>query len=184
MTGQLAIAVGQCTDKGRKETNQDFHGVTIPPEPLLSSKGICVALADGISSSGVSQVASESAVKAFLEDYYCTSEAWSVRTSGERVLSATNSWLYSQTRRSQFRYDQDKGYVCTFSGMVLKSSTAHVLQTARALASRTLRVSGRSPAGAKNRSFWPRQAAVPVQVSGPVKMRLETDSATDTRKPP
>jgi serine/threonine protein phosphatase PrpC/predicted Ser/Thr protein kinase len=93
---------------------------------LLSSKGICVVVADGISSSGVSEVASESAVKAFLEDYYCTSEAWSVRTSGERVLSATNSWLYSQTRRSQFRYEQEKGYVCTFSGMVLKSRTAHL----------------------------------------------------------
>jgi serine/threonine protein phosphatase PrpC/predicted Ser/Thr protein kinase len=127
MSGQLTIAVGQHSDKGRKATNQDFHGVYVPPEPLLSSKGICVVLADGISSSDVSQVASESAVKAFLEDYYCTSEAWSVRTSGERVLGATNSWLYAQTRRSQFRYDQDKGYVCTFSGMVLKSRTAHLL---------------------------------------------------------
>jgi serine/threonine protein phosphatase PrpC/predicted Ser/Thr protein kinase len=122
----LRISVGQCSDKGRKPTNQDFHGVYIPDEPLLGSKGICVAVADGISSSGVSQVASESAVKSFLEDYYCTSDAWSVRTSGERVLSATNSWLYSQTRRSQFRYDQDKGYVCTFSGLVLKSGTAHL----------------------------------------------------------
>lgn len=126
MPGRLKIAVGQYSDKGRKETNQDCHGACIPDEPLLSAKGICVVLADGISSSAVSQIASESAVKVFLEDYYCTSEAWSVRTSGERVLRATNSWLYSQTRRSQFRYEQDKGYVCTFSGMVLKSSTAHL----------------------------------------------------------
>src|SRR5690242_4915291 len=126
MSGRLTVSLGQHSDKGRKPANQDFHGACTPDEPLLGSKGICVALADGISSSGVSQVASESAVKAFLEDYYCTSEAWSVRTSGERVLHATNSWLYSQTRRSQFRYDQDQGYVCTFSGMVLKSSTAHL----------------------------------------------------------
>src|SRR5688572_11090547 len=123
---QLRVSVGQHSDKGRKATNQDFHGVYVPAEPLLSSKGICVGLADGISSSAVSQVASESAVKSFLEDYYCTSEAWSVRTSAERVLSATNSWLHSQTRQSQFRYEQDKGYVCTFSGMVIKSRTAHV----------------------------------------------------------
>ena len=75
---RLKISVGQYSDKGRKATNQDFHGAAFPAEPLLSSKGICVALADGISSSDVSQVASESAVKAFLEDYYCTSEAWSV----------------------------------------------------------------------------------------------------------
>src|ERR1051325_967440 len=126
MSGRLTVSLGQHSDKGRKQTNQDFPGACFPPEPLLSAKGICVALADGISSSDVSQVASASAVKAFLEDYYCTSDAWSVRTSGERVLRATNSWLYSQTRRSQFRYEQDRGYVCTFSGMVLKSSTAHL----------------------------------------------------------
>jgi serine/threonine protein phosphatase PrpC/predicted Ser/Thr protein kinase len=136
MARRLAISIGQHSDRGRKETNQDFHGACIPAEPLLSSKGICIALADGISSSGVSQVASESAVKAFLEDYYCTSEAWSVRTSGERVLQATNSWLYSQTRRSQFRYEQERGYVCTFSGMVLKSCTAHLFHAGDARISR------------------------------------------------
>ena len=54
-------------------------------------------LADGISTSTVSRVAAESAVKGFLTDYYCTSESWSVRTSAQRVLEATNSWLHSQT---------------------------------------------------------------------------------------
>ena len=63
--------------QGRKELNQDFHGALIPAEPLLSTKGIAIALADGISSSAVSQVASESAVRGFLDDYYCTSDAWS-----------------------------------------------------------------------------------------------------------
>jgi serine/threonine protein phosphatase PrpC len=126
MTQQLKISVGQYSDKGRKETNQDFHGIYIPKEPQLSSKGIAIALADGISSSDVSQVASQSAVTGFLEDYYCTSEAWSVRTSAERVLVATNSWLHSQTQQSQHRYDSDRGYVCTLSAMVIKSTTAHI----------------------------------------------------------
>lgn len=126
MSHQLKISVGQYSDKGRKETNQDFHGIYLPEEPQLSSKGIAVALADGISSSDVSQIASQSAVTGFLEDYYCTSEAWSVKTSAERVLSATNSWLYSQTRQSQGRYDKDRGYVCTLSAMVIKSTTAHI----------------------------------------------------------
>jgi len=84
---RLRISVGQHSDRGRKPTNQDFQGVHIPDEPLLSSKGICIGLADGISSSQVSQVASESAVKAFLEDYYCTSEAWSVRTAARLIVS-------------------------------------------------------------------------------------------------
>ncbi len=97
-----------------------------PSEPLLTSKGVAVALADGISSSDVSHIASETAVKSFLEDYYCTSEAWSVKTSAQRVLHATNYWLYSQTRQSQYCYERDRGYVCTFSALVVKSTTAHI----------------------------------------------------------
>ena len=126
MSGELKISVGQHSDKGRKATNQDFHGVLIPKEPLLSMKGIAVVLADGISSSDVSQIASESAVKSFLTDYYCTSEAWSVKTSAQRVIAATNSWLHAQTRRSQHAYDKDKGYVCTLSAMVIKAAAAHL----------------------------------------------------------
>lgn len=127
MSTRLKVSIGQYSDRGRKAANQDFHGARIPDEPLASLKGIVVALADGISSSDVSQVASQAAVAGFLEDYYCTSDAWSVKTSAERVLAATNSWLYSQTRNSQFRYDQDRGYVCTFTALILKSTKAHIV---------------------------------------------------------
>lgn len=141
MSGELKISVGQHSDKGRKETNQDCHGILIPEEPLLSSKGVAAVLADGISSSSVSRVASESAVKGFLTDYYCTSDSWSVKTSAQRVIAATNSWLYSQTRRSQNPYDKDKGYVCTLSVMVIKSTTAHIFHAGD---SRVCRISGNS----------------------------------------
>jgi serine/threonine protein phosphatase PrpC/predicted Ser/Thr protein kinase len=138
MPRELKISVGQFSDKGRKETNQDFHGVLIPDEPLLSLKGISVVLADGISTSKVSREAAESAVKGFLTDYYCTSESWSVRTSAQRVLEATNSWLHSQTR-SQYAYDKDRGYVCTLSAMVIKSTTGHLFHIGD---SRIYRLSG------------------------------------------
>jgi serine/threonine protein phosphatase PrpC len=137
----LQISVGQCSDRGRKDINQDFHGVLIPGEPLLSSKGIAVVLADGISSSNVSQEASESAVKSFLTDYYCTSESWSVKTSAQRVIAATNSWLHAQTRRSDHRYEQDKGYVCTLSAVVLKGTTAHLFHVGD---SRVYRLAGKA----------------------------------------
>jgi len=127
MPAQLKLSIGQYSDKGRKETNQDFHGVYIPTEPLLTSKGIAIALADGISSSDVSQVASETAVTGFLEDYFCTSEAWSVKKSAQQVIAATNSWLHSQNQQGSHRYDKDRGYVCTLSALVIKSTTAHIL---------------------------------------------------------
>ncbi len=126
MSRQLKITAGQYSAKGRKEINQDFHGVLVPNGPQLASKGIAIALADGISSSDVSQEAAQAAVTAFLEDYYCTSDAWSVKTSAEHVLVATNSWLYSQTQQSHHRYDREHGYVCTFSGIIIKSRTAHL----------------------------------------------------------
>lgn len=139
MSPQLHITAGQFSDKGRKLLNQDFHAVLTPREPLLSSKGIALALADGISSSEVSQVASETSIKGFLQDYYSTSESWSVKSSVQRVLQATNSWFYAQNRGGPYRYDIEKGYVCTFSAMVLKSATAHIFHAGD---SRVYRVNG------------------------------------------
>jgi serine/threonine protein phosphatase PrpC len=141
MSGALAISIGQHSEKGRKETNQDFHGATIPVEPLLSLKGVAVVLADGISSSYVSRIASESAVKGFLADYYCTSDTWSVKMSAQRVIAATNSWLHAQTRQSQYPHERDKGYVCTLSALVIRSTTAHIFHIGDA---RLYRVMGKS----------------------------------------
>lgn len=83
-------------------------------------------MADGISSSSVSHIASEAAVHGFLDDYFCTSDTWSVRNSVERVLTATNSWLYAKTRNSPYRYEKDRGYVCTLSALILKATTAYL----------------------------------------------------------
>src|SRR5262245_10792965 len=133
----LRVTLGQHSRAGRKplgeftgpsireQANQDFHGAMLPGEPLRSTKGIVVALADGIGTSAVSQVASAAAVRGFLDDYYVTSEAWSVRRAAQRVLSATNSWLHAQTLRSDARFDKDRGYVCTFSALVLKGRMVH-----------------------------------------------------------
>ncbi|SFR49287.1 Serine/threonine protein phosphatase PrpC [Marinobacter gudaonensis] len=126
MASTLSITTGQHSQAGRKPVNQDFHGLLVPDNHQLVTKGIAVALADGISSSNVSQVASESAVAGFLTDYYSTPDSWSVKQSAQRVLRATNAWLHAQTRQSQYRYDRDRGYVCTLSVMVLKSATAHL----------------------------------------------------------
>lgn len=126
MARQLTLSVGQATSSGRKPVNQDAHGAVVPPEPLLATKGAVLALADGIGSSDVSHIASRTAVRAFLTDYYATPEAWSVKTAAERVLAATNAWLVAQTLQGQGRADRDRGYVCTLSAMVIKSGTAHL----------------------------------------------------------
>ena len=129
MNKPLNVSIGCATDKGRKVINQDFLGSYIPEEPLLSTKGVVVAIADGISSSNVSQIASQTAISSFMEDYYCTADAWSVKTSGQKVIKSINAWLYAQTQNSPYRFDKDKGYVCTFSALVLKSNSAHIFHS-------------------------------------------------------
>lgn len=127
MNNQLKVSIGQYSNKGVKEINQDFHDIRIPAEPQLTNKGIAIAIADGISSSQVSQEASKVSVTSFLEDYFCTSESWSVKKSASTVLKATNSWLYTKNRQDKYHLDKDKGYVCTFSTMIIKSTTAYIL---------------------------------------------------------
>ena len=135
------MSIGHASDKGVKPINQDFSGSSIPNEPLLSSKGIVLAMADGISSSQVSQIASQTAVSGFLEDYYCTSDSWSVKTSVQKVVKSINSWLCAQTCNSPYRFERDKGYICTFSALVLKSNTAHLFHSGD---TRIYRLSGNS----------------------------------------
>lgn len=127
MSRRLRVTLGQHSLAGTQHDNQDFHGACLPVGHVLAGKGIALALADGISSSRVSQVASQTAVRAFLEDYYATSDAWSVRRSAQRVLAATNAWLHAQNMRGDARFDRDRGYVCTFSALVLKGRDLHLL---------------------------------------------------------
>ncbi|HEY8876436.1 MAG TPA: bifunctional protein-serine/threonine kinase/phosphatase, partial [Roseateles sp.] len=123
----LRLSVGQHSGAGAKPLNQDFHGVAQPTDAQRRSRGIALAIADGISSSPVSQVASSAAVRGFLEDYYGTSEAWTVRRAAQCVLAATNGWLHAQTQRGEGRFDKDRGHVCTFSALVFKGREVHLL---------------------------------------------------------
>lgn len=124
MPGKLQINIGQYTERGKKVSNQDFHGFKIPEESLLKTKGIAVAIADGISSSKFGKEASHACVIGFLEDYFSTPETWSVKKSTLQVLTALNSWLY---RQGKDNHEEHHGRVSTLSAIVLKSTTAHVI---------------------------------------------------------
>ena len=43
------------------------------------------------------------------------------------MLDATNAWLHAQTMRSHARFDKDRGYVCTFSALIVKGREVHLL---------------------------------------------------------
>lgn len=124
MADNLKVRVGACSDKGIKAENQDSLGHFIPQNRmLLTTKGVALAVADGVSSSAEAKQASQCCVTGFLEDYFSTPDSWSVKKSGGKVLTAINNWLYSQSH--QYR-DSSRGLVSTFCGLIIKSTTAHL----------------------------------------------------------
>jgi len=120
---ELKVSIGYASDKGIKADNEDFFGSLVPQDSQLVYKGIVAAIADGMSGSDAGKEASHCCVVSFLSDYYSTPDSWSVKQAGQKILSATNSWLYSQ---GQSRYDSTKGMVSTLSVMIVKSTTAHI----------------------------------------------------------
>jgi len=122
MSSQLKINFAQSSDAGVKENNEDSYGIITPQDQLLDSKGICAIIADGMGSCAYPKEASEYVVKGFFSDYYSTPESWTVKTSGAKVLTALNSWLYGKSTEEHV-----KAYVTTFSALIIKSTTAHIL---------------------------------------------------------
>ncbi|NOX75046.1 MAG: bifunctional protein-serine/threonine kinase/phosphatase [Gammaproteobacteria bacterium] len=127
MTAKLNITLGQHSEQGRKEENQDFHGAVVPKEPQLKNKGIAIAIADGVSSCIAGREAAETCVGSFLSDYYSTPDSWTTKTSAHKILTAINSWLYSkgQQHEDDPRH-HSQGMITTFSALVLKSTTGHI----------------------------------------------------------
>jgi len=121
MTEQLSIRLGQSSDKGLKEHNEDFYGAYIAEDSSLDNKGIACAIADGMGSCANAREASEHCVKSFLNDYFSTPETWSVKSSGAKVLTAINNWLLSNGNK-----EHANGMVTTFSAIIFKSTTAHI----------------------------------------------------------
>ena len=119
----LKASIGIYSDKGVKADNEDCYGVQIPDEPQLTHKGMTAVIADGMSGSDAGKQASHCCVTSFLNDYYSTPDSWTVKNAGQKILSATNSWLYSQGHQ---RYQSSKGMVSTLSILLCKSSTGYV----------------------------------------------------------
>ena len=121
----LQLEIGQYSAAGRKAVNQDAMAARVAKGFEQTVKGTVLAVADGISSSPRSQVASEVTVTTLLEDYFATPQAWTVKTSARRVIESLNSWLFAQNRHARTS-DLNQGLVCTLTALVLKGHHAHI----------------------------------------------------------
>ena len=118
----LKISLAQYSDKGIKPENQDTVGARIPDGSTLATKGIAIAVADGVSSSSSAQQASQSAVKGFLTDYYATPDTWRTQRSAIQVIKSLNQYLWGQSRNNV----RQEGYLTTFTSLILKGETAFI----------------------------------------------------------
>lgn len=123
MVRTLAVTLGQCSIAGVKPENEDFHGAFVPKGAALDSKGIAIAITDGVSASEGGKEASQIAVHQFLNDYFSTPDSWTVKHAVTKVLGALNLWLFNQGQR---QYGGRNGLATTFSAVVFKSQTAHL----------------------------------------------------------
>lgn len=122
-TNRLCVEVASQTDQGLKAINEDAVGYFVPKDDVqLENKGVVLVVADGVSSAEAGKAASETAVKRFVDDYYPTPETWSVKHSGQKLLSSINLTLF---KKSHEFTNEEKGYLTTFTGLVIKSRTCH-----------------------------------------------------------
>lgn len=114
----LAVRIGHASAAGRRPDNEDFVGAVTPAAAELASKGVLVAVADGVSGSDRGQEAAEYTVRGLLADYYATPETWHVPLALERVTAAINNWLVSQAGAKAHA----EGMACTLSALVLRGT--------------------------------------------------------------
>ena len=122
-TNQLQVDIASHSIQGLKDNNEDAVGFLVPEElSVLENKGIVLAVADGVSSAEAGKEASHTAITRFLSDYYQTPDTWSVKHAGQKILSSINLTLF---KRSHEFVSEEKGYLTTFTALVLKSRIAH-----------------------------------------------------------
>ncbi|MBG58619.1 MAG: serine/threonine protein kinase [Porticoccus sp.] len=115
--------VGCCSDAGVKPVNEDAVGYRIPDDHLLNTKGIVVALADGVSTAEAGREAAELCIRSVLNDYYTTPETWSVKHAIQKILTPLNRQLYNLGHEI---HNEARGYVTTLSVLVIKSHLGYL----------------------------------------------------------
>lgn len=122
-TNQLQVDIASHSIQGLKDNNEDSVGFLVPQAVSeLENKGIVLAVADGVSSAEAGKEASKTAITRFLSDYYQTPDTWSVKHAGQKILSSINLTLF---KRSHEFVSEEKGYLTTFTALVIKSRIAH-----------------------------------------------------------
>jgi serine/threonine protein phosphatase PrpC len=119
----VRASVGFFSETGPRDGNEDFAGAVFGSELPQPRQDVIAAIADGIGGAKGGRVAAETAVRGFLDGFCDLPETMEVRHAAARVLNALNGWIYSQGQRDT----KLTGMGCTFTALVLRGRTAHLL---------------------------------------------------------
>ncbi|MDP6968091.1 MAG: bifunctional protein-serine/threonine kinase/phosphatase [Gammaproteobacteria bacterium] len=122
LQSEIRLSQAHISQTGRKHRNEDCLGFFAPQDNLLTTKGACAIIADGVSSAEAGGEAADLCVTEFINDYFDTPDIWTVKKSAQKVLTAINRSLYSRSHE----YLDSRGWLCTLSVLIIKSHTAHI----------------------------------------------------------
>jgi protein phosphatase len=117
----LRASVGHSSLTGPRLRNEDFLGFVTPEGQVLDTKGMVLAVADGVGGAAAGHEASEYTVRGLLSDYYATSDTWAVPKALETVLAALNRWLLSHAAARR----ETAGMATTLTALVLRGNRWH-----------------------------------------------------------
>ena len=119
----LKLQLGHATAAVPGKNNEDFHGIVTPREEReAQTRGIAVAIADGVSGNGGGRLASETVVKSLLKDFYGVPVTWNITVALDKLLRSINDWLFSENAR----HPEYEGMVTTLTMIVFKGNYVHL----------------------------------------------------------
>jgi len=121
----LSVRLGHASLTGPRARNEDFVGAVTPEGAELDNKGLLAALADGVGGHADGREAAEFTVRSLLCDYYATPDTWAVPKALDKVITAANRWLVSQSAKR----GEAAGMATTLTAVVLRGRrwiSAHV----------------------------------------------------------
>jgi serine/threonine protein phosphatase PrpC len=119
----VKATVGFASETGPREKNEDFGGAVFGYELPKPRRDIVAAVADGIGGAKGGRVASETAVRGFLDGFCDLPETMEVRRAAAAVLNSLNNWIYALAKRDS----KLAGMGCTFTALVLRGRVAHIV---------------------------------------------------------
>ncbi len=119
----VKATVGFASETGPRKANEDFGGAVFGWELPQPRRDVIAALADGIGGARGGRIASETAVRGFLDGFCDLPETMEVRRAAATVISSLNGWIYGQGKRDP----ELAGMGCTFTSLVLRGRIAHIL---------------------------------------------------------